>query len=185
MSHYIPSAYSSSWRPAAALMGHVSAPLKRWLLDKGSLTERLLHRFTGEFSVEVLSERWGTASADEARVLGLGLRDRVLIREVLLYGGGQPCVYARSILPSSSLTGRLRVLTQLANKPLGAWLFKQPDLHRDPIEVADFSLPQSPLPPIIKSHSPGWGRRSVFYVDNRPILVAEIFLAPLQKAIEN
>jgi chorismate--pyruvate lyase len=159
--------------------------MKRWLLDKGSLTSRLLHRFNGEFRVEVLSERWGTATADEIKVLGLGLRDRVLIREVILYGGNQPCVFARSILPCRSLKGRLKALTRLANQPLGAWLFKQPDLHRDPIEVADFSQPHSRLCDKIRPHQPVWGRRSVFYVDSKPILVAEIFLKPLQQAIES
>lgn len=174
--------HSPQWQPSVALLDRVSATLKQWLLDKGSLTQRLTNLYHGQFQVEILEQHWGTASVDEARALGLSTRDKVLIREVILHGADQPRVYARSIIPNRSLVGRLRALTQLGTRPLGAWLFQQPDLRRGAIEVANFGATQLPLAK--SKQQAGWGRRSVFYVDDKPLLVCEIFLQSLVDDIE-
>lgn len=146
------------------------------------MTRRLTNLYQGQFHVEVLEQHWGTPNADEAKALGLSTRDKVLVREVILHGAEQPRVYARSIIPSRSLVGRVRALTQLGDRPLGAWLFQQPDLRRGAIEVANFSASNLPLP--TTEQQAGWGRRSVFYVDDKPLLVCEIFLQSLVDDIE-
>lgn len=172
------SALHPRWRPAGFLLGRVSPTLKNWLLDRGSLTERLQHLYGGAFHVELLSQHWGRASVDELKILGLNSRDRVMVREVLLWGGGSPCVFARSILPQRSLKGRLKALLTLDTRPLGAWLFQQNDLIRGPIEVTQ-CRPSADLPARLREAPPSWGRRSLFFVDGQPLLVAEVFLAPL------
>ncbi|MEL7398980.1 MAG: chorismate lyase [Pseudomonadota bacterium] len=174
--------HSPQWQPSVALLDRVSATLKQWLLDKGSLTRRLTNLYQGQFYVEVLEQHWGTPNIDEAKALSLSTRDKVLVREVILHGAEQPRVYARSIIPSRSLVGRVRALTQLGDRPLGAWLFQQPDLRRGAIEVANFSASNLPLP--TTEQQAGWGRRSVFYVDDKPLLVCEIFLQSLVDDIE-
>jgi len=99
-----------------------------------------------------------------------------LIREVVLRGHRQPWVFARSVLPLTSLTGRLRRLRKQGNQPLGKFLFKHPQLERSPVVIARFGKGNRYLPEVLQGEQPLWGRRSVFRLDNRPLLVSEVFL---------
>jgi chorismate--pyruvate lyase len=92
-------------------------------------------------------------------------------------GGGMPWVYARSIIPISTLTGRLRSLRHLDNQPLGALLFNDPTMRRESVEIACHTNANAQMPLALREiQSPMWGRRSVFRLDNKPMLVSEIFL---------
>ena len=113
---------------------------RHWLLDQGSLTQRLVEKSDKNFHVEVAYLGWDKPSASEARALNIHPRQQVLIREVRLCGYGTPWVYARSIIPASTLNGPQRVLKGLGNRPLGALLFKDPTMKRGPIETAQLSL---------------------------------------------
>ena len=157
----------------------VPAQWRPWLLDQGSLTARLVAKSAGDFRVQVLAQRWALPSADERRALGLGLRQRALIREVLLLGGGQPWVQARSVLPLTLLRGRYRFLAQLGARPLGALLFRDRALRRGPIEVALRPVPA--LPGFgCAAGTCAWQRRSLFHLGGQPLLVAEMFLPGFQ-----
>jgi chorismate--pyruvate lyase len=148
-----------------------------WLFDAGSLTQRLLDASGGELSVHVIKQQFQVPSLSERQALGLPDRQQVLIREVLLCGAGQPWVYARSIIPLTTLSGRLRKLRQLDNQPLGALLFNDPTMTREPVEVACVNADNNRLPcSSLKSDDCIWGRRSVFRLDTKPLLVAEFFL---------
>ncbi len=171
------------WRPGVLVKNRLGLVLQSWLLNEDSLTARLKNLFAGDFKVEIVSQRWGKALVDEAIAMAISPKERVLIREVILHGGGQACVYARSILPQSSLTGRMRSLRKLDNKPLGAWLFSQKNMRRSQLDVADFQQADMALPVPARCNQPLWGRRSVFYIDGKPLLVSEIFLEPLLVAI--
>ncbi len=153
----------------------VPAQWRPWLFDQGSLTARLVAKSSGDFRVQVLAQRWALPSADERRALGLGLRERALIREVLLHGCGDPWVYARSVLPRALLRGRYRFLRRLGTRPLGALLFRDPALRRGPIEVAQPPLPARPELGRA-SATRAWQLRSLFYLGDQPLLVAESFL---------
>lgn len=151
--------------------------LRNWLLDTGSLTQRLIQASSHQFRVEVLNQRVERPFLSELRALNMPLGAKALVRETLLYGKNVPWVYARSILPLSTLTGRLRRLRKLDNSPLGALLFKDPSMVRSPIEVACVTALNSHLPEAVQHFSePLWGRRSVFYLSAKPLLVSEIFL---------
>lgn len=164
------------WRPGRAQASRImSRPLRNWLLDRGSLTDRLIAKSEGRFRVEVLRQYRGVARPDEARCLGLDKRQAAWIREVILYGNNTPWVFARSILPEKSLACSLRHLKHLGNKPLGAVLFNDPHMRRSVIEIARFEARD--LPAGISSHA--WGRRSVFYLRKQPLLVSEVFLPGL------
>lgn len=148
-----------------------------WLFDAGSLTQRLLDASGGELSVNVIKQQLQVPSLSERNALGLPDRQQAMIREVLLCGGCQPWVYARSVMPLSTLSGRLRKLRQLDNQPLGALLFKDPTMTREPVEVACINSDNNQLPcRLINGESSIWGRRSVFRLDQKPLLVAEFFL---------
>lgn len=157
--------------------------VRPWLLDRGSLTERLIKASNSNFRVELISQRWGVPTADEAALLALKPRQQALIREVLLVCNDEPWVYARSILPFNSLQGSLRFLRKLKNSALGALLFKDPYLMRSHFEVANIKLP-NPLIPIDASTSV-FGRRSLFILHDQPLSVAEIFLPACQLGIHH
>lgn len=157
-----------SLRPSQALLG--------WLVDPGSLTARLVAKSKGRFQVAVMRQVIGRPSLDECQALGIRANSLALIREVVLMGNNQPWVFARSLLPLSSLTGELRHLRKQANRPLGAFLFSQPHLLRSPIAIARISGDHAYVPAELAGSDILWGRRSVFYLRAKPLLVSEVFL---------
>ena len=161
-------------RPPSPL--HPSTGLRSWLLDSGSLTAKLLILSGGKFKVQVLRQIHARAHRSEALALGIGAHERCLIREVILRGHNQPWVFARSVLPLRSLTGTLRHLRKQGTRPLGAFLFSQPHLKRSAIALASISSHHAYLPATLMGTSPVWGRRSVFSLDAKPLLVSEVFL---------
>ncbi|WP_211827472.1 chorismate--pyruvate lyase family protein [Kistimonas asteriae] len=163
------------WRPAQALT--TPEEWRPWLLHRGSLTLKLQQDFPGTFRVEVLRHDWGIPKLDERQVLELHDRTRASIREVLLICNDQPKVFARSILPVTSLQGRNRCLLQLKDRPLGEVLFADPNLKRGEIEVSALAARTfNSCLPFDYADQVAWGRRSVFYLSNQPLLVSEFFL---------
>lgn len=179
---WLPSQRGASPRQSSPLQP--STALRAWLLDSGSLTAKLLTLSSGHFKVQVLRQIHARASRSEALALGIGINQRCLVREVILRGHNQPWVFARSVLPLSSLTGSLRHLRKQGARPLGAFLFSQPHLKRSPIALALISGHHAYLPEaLIGTHSV-WGRRSIFSIDDKPLLVSEVFLPDFPGACE-
>ncbi|MEH6825412.1 MAG: chorismate lyase [Motiliproteus sp.] len=150
--------------PGRLLPGH-------WLLDSGSLTARLVALSGGDFRVEVVAQGWERPNISEALALQIDPRLKVLVREVRLLGCGQVWVHARSLIPATTLTGRHRKLATLGSRPLGEVLFTDPGMQRGAIETARV--------PLYSPASRAWARRSVFYLDHKPLLVSEVFLPQL------
>ncbi len=160
------------WRPGRAGPRH----LQPWLLDQGSLTAKLVRESRGDFRVSVRRQGLARPRLSERRALGLGTGRWALVREVVLWGEGQPWVFARSVIPLTSLTGRLRQLRRLQTRPLGGFLFAQPDLERGPIELSRMTPRNSSVPASLQGDEVLWGRRSIFRLEARPLLVSEVFL---------
>ena len=157
---------------------HVNDYLRSWLLDPSSLTARLKSHCQ-TFRVEVLGQSIDVCSSEESQgdiVAG----EKVLIREVLLFCDEKPQVFARSLLPLSSLTGSEKKLATLGNQSLGQVIFNHPLLQRKHIEVSSFDEHSAVVKLAthyqLKYTQPLWGRRSVFVVGDKPLMVAEIFL---------
>lgn len=183
MSDFLPIQRELRWFNNLKLIANklptLSAPhasLRSWLLDKGSLTAKLIELSRGNFHVQVVRQVYARASRSEAEALGIAPHSLSLIREVVLMGHNQPWVFARSVLPLSSLTGKLRHLRKQGNRPLGAFLFSKPQLTRSPIALALINRHHKYVPAELMGDSPVWGRRSIFYVDGQPLLVSEVFL---------
>lgn len=158
--------------------------LGSWLWDADSLTAKLIALSNQQFAVEILRQVYAPATLNEYRALGIRVGEPCLIREVVLRGKNQPWVFARSVLPLSSLTGRLRQLRWQGSKPLGAFLFNQPDLQRSPIAISCLRPRHRYVPTRLQAGKTLWGRRSVFFVDKKPLLVSEVFLSPLVNLLE-
>jgi chorismate--pyruvate lyase len=154
--------------------------LRAWLLDTASLTLRLQQLCPGSFRVRLLSQSWGRPFEDEARVLEMQPGSRGLIRQVQLLCGEQAWVYARTIIPVSSLCGRLQRLAHLGNRPLGGMLFADPSMQRGDVELARLETGQAMHAAatchLARRPAEVWGRRSVFRLAGKPLLVSEIFL---------
>ena len=164
------------WLPEQRwLQGEIAPAWRDWLADRGSLTRRLIDASGNRFSVRVIDQSYRRVRPDERLALNLPPARVALIREVVLCGAGRPWVYARSVLPLATLSGRLRALRHLDNRPLGALLFTDPGMSREGIEIA--KVPCRFIPGDLAGGEPWlWGRRSVFYLDGKALLVAEIFL---------
>ena len=168
---------AANWQSPESII--LTNSLRDWLLDPSSLTARLKFHCQ-HFRVEVLGQKIEACSRTEANndiITG----EQVLVREVLLYCDEIAQVFARSLLPLSSLTGDQRQLAHLGTQSLGQVLFNHPDLQRKKIEVAEFDQDSSvaKLANYLtrqKNQQPLWGRRSVFVLDKKPLMVAEVFL---------
>jgi chorismate--pyruvate lyase len=164
-----------NWQASNAfLRGQIPQQVKQYLLDEGSLTERLLKASGGDFRVELLHQGFAKPTRSERKLLGIAEGQYAWIREVQLLCFGKPWVYARSVVPVSSLKGELGHLRQLQNSSLGALLFKDPTLKRGQFELCCLDRPPK-FDKKIKNTAI-YGRRSVFHLYNKPLLVAELFL---------
>lgn len=169
------------WKPNKHyLRADIPRPLCSWLLDTASLTLRLQQLCPGEFRVRVLSQVTGRPTRDEARALGMRNGGQAIIRQVQLLCDGQPWVYARTIIPLSSLRGKLKRLAHLGTRPLGGMLFADPGMQREIVELACIRKGQALFAVATRGlrSKPAviWGRRAIFRISHKPLLVSEVFL---------
>lgn len=154
-----------------------------WLMDEQSLTERLINSCAQRFSVKVLNQSWVKTSCSEQKLLSIRQRQKVLLRQVILYCGSQPVVFAHSLIPLKTLRGEHRRLGCLKNKPLGKYLFSKPYLKRKSLQWS-LIKPSSSLYHVIAKHNEVigdvWGRRSLFHLKQKKLLVSEYFLPAIQ-----
>lgn len=169
------------WRPG---LSSASLPYRGWLLDRGSLTRRIQYRCE-KFRVRPVRQRLARPHSDERGVLGLHEGGWALIREVFLYCGDNPVVFAHSVLAMEHLRGEWRALSKLGDKPLGAALFANPMIRRAPLQFRRLdphhalyrsACQAAPMPP---GHL--WARRSLFILHGKPMLVTEVFLPDILK----
>ncbi|GAA3971612.1 chorismate--pyruvate lyase family protein [Allohahella marinimesophila] len=142
----------------------------RWLLDRGSLTARLKRR-AETFRVIRLASETRSIYNHERRIFASACNVRVhtaIVREVILCCDGHAAVYARTVIPWSSLAGSNRRLLTLNERPLADVLFSGCGVARGDIEVAQV---RTSMPGSERLHA----RRSLFFPNQKPILVAEFF----------
>ena len=155
------------WRLVSQVLPRPDPVMQSWLLDPGSLTLRLKHQSAGRFRVVVLEEGWVRRQLPALLQCfpPSVVRERMWSRRVLLQCGDTPWVAAHSLIPASSMEGELKRLRNLRTRPLGEFLFRHPQLRRGQLELTQTD--------------DGWGRRSLFHLYGKPLLVAEFFLPAL------
>lgn len=151
-----------------------------WLLDSASLTERLINHCRHSFRVQLLSQERIRPLRNEASVLDLRPGTRAVVRQVLLLCAETPWVYARTIIPPRTLARKSHRFTRLGARSLGSMLFSDPTMQRDEVEVTCLT-PADKIYHLAAHHlmvKPGeiWGRRSLFRLEGKPLLVCEFFL---------
>ncbi|MFT8212052.1 MAG: chorismate lyase [Symbiopectobacterium sp.] len=137
------------------------SPVDTWLTETGSMTQRL-ERHCTQLTVVPYYNDYVTADmlGDEKRELPDS--ERYWLRDVIIYGDGQPWLAARTLIPPSALETSVSALTTIGDTPLGHYLFKQDSLQRDYIHIGRCENL--------------WARRSRLCLSNQPILLTELFL---------
>lgn len=158
-----------SWCPPAQVIQRPPL-IWSWLVAQGSLTQQLRAEAAGQFRVQPLREQLMRPTADEARFLAIPTGQWAWVREVYLFGADDvPWVFARSVIPISSLRGQARRLRYLGRRSLGSLLFAR----RAPACTRQVGrLPQ------------GWARRSRYVWHGQPLLVQECFLPAFIERLE-
>ncbi len=180
----------AAWRAVPPSQPHA---LRSWLTWRGSLTARIIARCrstsansqpdtqtqTG-FHLTRLMQRYRVGNIDELPELGLRFKQQALVREVILWNGATPLVFAHSLAARRDLYGAWRALKGLGTRPLAAMLFADARIARLPIEFKKIDKRHplyrhayelcGALPRTL------WARRSVFLLRGRRLLVTEVFL---------
>jgi len=175
-----PALRDRAWRARA---GAGSGAYRCWLIDRGSLTDRVRARCDA-FRVELVFQGPRRATLDERFIAGPRTR-RVLVREVFLACGSTRVVFAHSVTPLANLRGAWHGLVRLGTRPLGAALFADPRVARRPLRFRKLAARDELLARARAAGGGGaralWARRSLFIRGKSPILVTEIFLPEILK----
>lgn len=160
---------------------HIHNEARSWLFDPSSLTARLNRKCPGQFHVELLSQKISRPTLDEGRALNIRHGRYALIRQVRLYCGDTAVVYARTVIPVTTLQGAQRRYANLGNQPLGAMLFSDRTMQRDEVMVSKLQPGDVLYKATGVKNEHVWGRRSIFRVGGKPLLVSEYYLPALFK----
>lgn len=170
-------AQRSHWRktPPSSL----TQTQKAWLMRPGALTTGL--RKLGRLELRVLTEFSGGLSTDESSALGLQTRTPVWIREIAMSINGTDCIVARSLTLLRASHGVWQGMRTLRTRPLADILYQESGIIRSDFEVARVhrQMPIThPLRGMMIDAASGslLARRSVFWRNRSPLLVAECFL---------
>lgn len=173
-----------SWQRTTAVVDLPADPgLRAWLSDSGSLTRRLRRLGGSDFHLSVLGEGWECSGEEDLRLLG-SQAGRVRVRRVRIEALGVHLVFACTRMPPETLA-RHPWLGRLGHKPLGEALADRTDVRRTPFEFALLPADHWLLEAALEGTDlvPGqlWSRRSLFLIDDSPILVYEVFLPGLAR----
>ena len=160
------------WQPAPCAAGLYRA----WLTDRGSLTRCIEARSPG-MKVKVVFRGLRRLHRDE-RFLAHG-NAHALTRDVVLYCGRTPVVYAHSVLQPGKRGAGWRLMRGMGSRPLGAVLFADPRIKRLMLHQRKLGRGHELYRYASRMVKPGavlWARRSLFMVGKSPILVTEVFL---------
>jgi chorismate--pyruvate lyase len=150
-----------------------------WLIESGSLTQRLRARTGAAFRLTRLAERFESLRAADAQRMGLTPPQQALLREVVLARDTTALVYAISVIPDATLAAH-RWLAELGDRPLGEALFAVPGVTREPLEIARLAgahpLAARALRAVGESRDAVWARRSVVRIGGHPLLIHEVFV---------
>ncbi|GJM04179.1 MAG: putative chorismate pyruvate-lyase [marine bacterium B5-7] len=162
--------------------------LNPFLFQNGSLSHFIQQRCRDSFHIELIDESWCYPMPDESYLLSSCNRKITFIRESWLKCGKERIVYARTIIPRATLKGESQKLMRLGTKPLGNVLFNDNTTYRTNMRYA--SIPshcelhkQASQDTDIASDL--WGRQSLFYVNNKPLLVTEVFLPAIMECTQD
>ena len=177
--------------------------LRSWLLETGSITERLRRQCGDRFRLRLLGCHNSALAPDDAALLGIDPEPEVqaLVREIRMCCDDRICIYARTIVPTPTLQAH-PWLADLGERPLGDALTEHSPVQRSPFGYRELTPADALYRSAIgvqplaegahRSHArptqahpnPGpapqaqgtWVRRSLFGLAGAGLLVYEVFL---------
>jgi chorismate--pyruvate lyase len=168
----------------------VSAQMRNWLTNRGSLTARLV-ACCDQFRVQRLQQQVANCLADEFEVIGLLSLGKVMERDVLLRCDDSAVVYAHTVLPRSANASHWPLFASLGNKSLGTTLFNDPLVTRGALHYSQLAETHPLMRRIGGLRLPGvaatslHARRSVFTRHGSRLLVTEVFLPAIHSLDTN
>ncbi|MBS0358722.1 MAG: chorismate lyase [Proteobacteria bacterium] len=176
----------SRWYPKGVLDSLIPPLLKPLLLYAGSMTHHM-ESICHSVKIDAHIEHHGFACRDERQLLDLPYRQMVWVREITMVCDGEPWLFGRTVIPQKTLVGYWKRLTRLRSIPLGAVLFRDPNIVRGEYEIAQLDkhhfLYNKSRRYLENDKDYLWARRSQFYLDENPLLLSEVFLPAMIKRI--
>ncbi|MAV16798.1 MAG: chorismate--pyruvate lyase [Gammaproteobacteria bacterium] len=154
----------SPWTSIESIESKVDASILSWLSESGPITNRI--KLSQEFELELLNDEIDEISKEEELFLN-SVSETFRVRRVILLGNNTPVVYAKSVIPSSTIENGLSSLGKIGNAPLGDILFTPGVFTKLEMVCASF---------LSKEKNIYWGRKIKYSVNSEPISVMEVFL---------
>jgi chorismate--pyruvate lyase len=154
----------SPWTSIESIESKVDASILSWLSESGPITNRI--KLSQEFELELLNDEIDEISKEEELFLN-SVSKTFRVRRVILLGNKTPVVYAKSVIPTSTIENGLSSLGKIGNAPLGDILFTPGVFTKLDMVCASF---------LSKEKNVYWGRKIKYSVNSEPISVMEIFL---------
>jgi len=152
--------------------------LREWLTCAGLLTERIRARSTEGVRLRLRGQHPANPDVDVRAVLECGA-EPVFTREIELLAADRPFVFARTLIPETTLQTH-PWLRDLGETPLGEALAGLVELRRGPLEFAMVpmhgELYARAVANVCAQSSSLWMRRSWFGLPGGKLLVTEVFL---------
>ena len=154
----------SPWTSIESIESKVNTSILSWLSESGPITNRI--KLSQEFELELLNDDIDEISKEEELFLN-SVSKTFRVRRVILLGNNAPVVYAKSVIPSSTIENGLSSLGKIGNAPLGDILFTPGVFTKLEMVCASF---------LSKEKNVYWGRKIKYSVNSEPISVMEVFL---------
>ena len=154
----------SPWTSIESIESKVDASVLSWLSESGPITNRI--KLSQKFELELLNDEIDEISKEEELFLN-SFSQTFRVRRVILLGNNTPVVYAKSVIPSSTIENGLSSLGKIGNAPLGDILFTPGVFTKLEMVCASF---------LSKEKNVYWGRKIKYSVNSEPISVMEVFL---------
>jgi chorismate--pyruvate lyase len=142
-------------------------PLFPWLTYPHSFTERLQQHTQKPIEIELLSHQ-------------MNPENEALIREIYLRSDHHRWLYARTAIPFEGLKGKFQPLLEWGTKPIGNFLFSDPDIQREPFMFAELDKDdlyyQEAAKALTIAPEKLWARRAIFRANQDALLLTEVFL---------
>lgn len=154
----------SPWTSIESIESKVDVSIFSWLSESGPITNRI--KLSQKFELELLNDEIDEISKEEKLFLN-SVSETFRVRRVILLGNNTPVVYAKSVIPSSTIENGLSSLGKIGNAPLGDILFTPGVFTKLEMVCASF---------LSKEKNVYWGRKIKYSVNSEPISVMEVFL---------
>ena len=181
--------YKDQWRPylneSELLLDSSLAELQRWLMDKGSLTQRLTAQFD-RLEYRLLSAQEQVPWQDEQDYLQIDGAP-CWTRQVWFGENNRDFVFSKVVVPSSTLAAVGATVIDWGSQPLGKLLFCGEGSVRDQLQLKYLGS-SSPYLKLAQgvlncSYEFAWARRSVCSLEGYPLLIIDLFLPDLVREL--